>query len=221
MTAVEPEAGSTALHSGMSGEMMLLSDEQWGRVQAFLAADDDGEAIADQLGALVAGRFLTDDSVDELAVLRGRYLQSRFAGSLGLTVVTSLGCNFDCPYCFEDKSPSRLKPAVRDAIRAFQNAIAIRPRDVPSNVALSRLLLSTDQLEGAVAFGERAIKLDPDNGEAHLALARAYSAVGRGTDAIREYEAAIELIEPPIEVMFALVNAYAEEKRYEEALSPA
>jgi uncharacterized protein len=129
LTAVTPEPGTIALHSGMSGNVMMVPAAAWSRVEAFCDGDDDGEGIEEQLEALVRGRFITTEDVDELAVLRSRYLQSRFAGPLGLTVVTSLGCNFDCPYCFEDKTPSKLKSTVRDAILRI---VEDSPADLPS-----------------------------------------------------------------------------------------
>ncbi|HSL57080.1 MAG TPA: radical SAM protein, partial [Acidimicrobiales bacterium] len=117
-TVVQPDDDTTAVHSGVAGELVMLPTRDWTRVQAFCAGTDDGAGLEDRLHALVRARVLIDESLDELAVLRSRYQRSRYTGKLGLTVVTSLGCNFDCPYCFEEKHPSKLKPAVADAIVA-------------------------------------------------------------------------------------------------------
>lgn len=112
----QPEPGLVAVHNGVSGEMVILPSESWLRIEAFCAGADDGAGLEEELRKLVERRFVTNDDVDELAVLASRYQRSRYGGAMGLTIVTSLGCNFDCPYCFEDKHPSRLKPEVRDAI---------------------------------------------------------------------------------------------------------
>jgi uncharacterized protein len=60
--------------------------------------------------------MLVSDETDELELLANRYRLSRHDSThLGLTLVTSLGCNFDCPYCFEDKHPSILDEDVERA----------------------------------------------------------------------------------------------------------
>jgi uncharacterized protein len=61
--------------------------------------------------------MLIADDLDELELLRSRYLSSQSnTRSLALTLVPSLGCNFDCPYCFEDKHPSVMNENVQAAV---------------------------------------------------------------------------------------------------------
>ncbi len=49
--------------------------------------------------------FLVDGGVDELRRLEFSYLAGKFdKSSLGLTLCTTLECNFSCPYCYEGKS---------------------------------------------------------------------------------------------------------------------
>jgi len=51
---------------------------------------------------LKKGRFLIDDFVDELDILRFRMLQSRYnTDYLGLTIVPTNDCNFRCEYCYQ------------------------------------------------------------------------------------------------------------------------
>lgn len=117
--------GAIVVHSGMDGSVHQLPRAMWERIEAFVAGTDDGSGLDEQLTGLVEARVLTSDDVDELEILRSRYLRSRYGGGLGLTIVTSLGCNFDCPYCFESKRPSLLKPAVADAlVELLEEAIA-------------------------------------------------------------------------------------------------
>ena len=47
--------------------------------------------------------MIVNDDLDELEVLERRYREARGPTSFALTIVTSLGCNFDCPYCFQVK----------------------------------------------------------------------------------------------------------------------
>ena len=54
---------------------------------------------------------------DELETLSAKYQASRGdASQFALTLVTSLGCNFDCPYCFEAKHPSIMDDEVQQAV---------------------------------------------------------------------------------------------------------
>ena len=86
-------------------------------IDAFLGGTSNGESIQSLLEELVRSRIIVSDDCDEITELSGRYDDSRWrSDSLGYTVVTSLGCNFDCPYCFESKHPSLLKPEVAEAL---------------------------------------------------------------------------------------------------------
>jgi uncharacterized protein len=71
------------------------------------------------LAALAKGRIIVPENADELGTLRARYLQDQQGYSaMGITIVSSLGCNFDCPYCFETKHPSIMNEFVRRALLA-------------------------------------------------------------------------------------------------------
>ena len=51
---------------------------------------------------LEKGYFLIEDSVDELEILRYNQQMARYNSTyLGLTIAPTLGCNFDCVYCYE------------------------------------------------------------------------------------------------------------------------
>ena len=53
---------------------------------------------------LFEGGFIINDDVDELKLLKLNLLQSRYrTGNLGLTIATTLACNFRCVYCYEKK----------------------------------------------------------------------------------------------------------------------
>lgn len=94
----------TWIHNGLSGQVVAMDSAVWSGVLAFLEGDDSQPPPADTLRDLTLARMLVDDDADELGVLERRYRAGTTdRSSFALTIVTSLGCNFDCPYCFEDK----------------------------------------------------------------------------------------------------------------------
>ena len=89
--------------------LLAVSPDQWRAVGRFLDGDDARPPTAETLHDLAGGRMIVTDDTDELEVLGRRYHASTHdRSSFALTIVTSLGCNFDCPYCFEAKVPSIL-----------------------------------------------------------------------------------------------------------------
>jgi uncharacterized protein len=146
----------SAVFNGVTGSFTVMSSAERDRVVDFVEADGSGEGIDALLTDLVTRRVIVNDHADELAELRRRYDDSRWrSDALGLTVVTSLGCNFDCPYCFEDKRPSLLKPAVADAL------VGILEDSLPSIGRLSVTWMGGEPLIGKaqlLALSERFIE---------------------------------------------------------------
>lgn len=104
-------------YNGLSGRIVSVPVEKWAPISAFIAGQNRADVDAPLLHELVAARMIVTDDTDELALLRERYrLTRRNADTFQLTIVTSLGCNFDCPYCFEAKHPSLLDEAVQERL---------------------------------------------------------------------------------------------------------
>src|SRR5687767_7034132 len=100
------DAAARYVYNGLSGAVIEVPREKWASISSFIAGDDRGDADAALLHALVRGRMVIPDDTDEFALLRERYRITRHrTDAFHLTIVTSLGCNFDCPYCFEAKHP--------------------------------------------------------------------------------------------------------------------
>lgn len=71
---------------------------------SFIKGKGNGfESIDDELKKhLKHGRFIVDDECDEILELRNALLASRYNTSgFSLTIAPTLGCNFDCIYCYE------------------------------------------------------------------------------------------------------------------------
>lgn len=106
--------------NGLSGAMVRVEQDAKDGVERFLRGEDDAGGGPAVLEDLTRARMLVADDTDELDTLKVRYQMSRYdPGHLGLTIVTSLGCNFECPYCFEDKHPSILGADVQGALLAL------------------------------------------------------------------------------------------------------
>jgi uncharacterized protein len=104
------------VYNGMSGALLRLATGERQAVERYLAGEHNPGCSASLLESLARGRMVVSDETDEIRLLATRYALSRNDTSrLSLTIVTSLGCNFDCPYCFEDKHPSILGPEVEAA----------------------------------------------------------------------------------------------------------
>jgi uncharacterized protein len=96
------------IYNGVSGRTIALDAEDWAATLAFL---DGAEHHPDLtlLRDLTLGRMIVRADLDELELLERRYRAGTSDGTtFALTIVTSLGCNFDCPYCFEAKTPQIL-----------------------------------------------------------------------------------------------------------------
>ena len=96
--------------------LCIGSDDQKGLTK-YLAGDPNHGLTDATLSDLAAGSMMLPDGVDELAALEKLYVRSRSdTKHMGLTILTSLGCNFDCPYCFEAKHPSIMSMEIRSAV---------------------------------------------------------------------------------------------------------
>jgi uncharacterized protein len=108
--------GSSYVYNGVSGGLLRMSHDDRAAVTRVL--DHDARDCSPQLLERMAiGRMIVPDDTDEIDLLGMRYHATRYDTSrFALTMVTSLGCNFDCPYCFEAKHPSIMGDDVMAAV---------------------------------------------------------------------------------------------------------
>ncbi len=101
------------VYNGLTGGLLCIAREERDALARYLAGEDSHGTADSTLADLTAGKMLLENGVDELQALEEVYVRSRSdLGHLGLTILPSFGCNFDCPYCFEAKSPSIMSPEV-------------------------------------------------------------------------------------------------------------
>jgi uncharacterized protein len=107
------------VYNGVSGGLLAMSRSDYADLQAVLEGSGSANFSPDLLEKMLGGRMLVSDDFDEVAFLETRYALTRNNQSVfGLTLVSSLGCNFDCPYCFEDKHPSVMDDDVQSKLLA-------------------------------------------------------------------------------------------------------
>jgi uncharacterized protein len=103
--------------NGISGALLRISEQEYLGFQQYLAGETEVSCSFQILEQLAMARVFVPEDADELGFLKKRYTVSRGnIGHFGLTIVTSLGCNFDCPYCFEDKHPSIIDAEVEKLV---------------------------------------------------------------------------------------------------------
>jgi uncharacterized protein len=115
----EERADAAYVYNGVSGALLRIVSEDLPGVRGYLAGEREAEERCSPalLADLIRGRMLVRDEFDELSFLASRYHMGRHdTRSFALTLVTSLGCNFDCPYCFEAKHPSIMNADVQAAV---------------------------------------------------------------------------------------------------------
>src|SRR5579875_29338 len=103
--------------NGVTGALLSMPASDRATLQRVLAGETGFTCSTELLKQLALGKMLLPDGEDELGLLSTRYEATRHDTShFALTIVTSLGCNFDCPYCFEAKHPSILSAEVEQAL---------------------------------------------------------------------------------------------------------
>lgn len=69
---------------------------------------------------LIKARFLVDDDMDELKILKLRNNITRFNPNVtALVIAPTLSCNFDCPYCYVDRDKVTMERQTIDALKNF------------------------------------------------------------------------------------------------------
>lgn len=113
------QRGAMYVYNGLSGSLLMVPYSHYQALKRYLAGltKDCSPAL---LHDMALARMLVPDAADEVKSLSALYEQSKKdPTALGLTIVTSLGCNCDCPYCFEERRPSVMGQHVQAAILRY------------------------------------------------------------------------------------------------------
>jgi len=102
--------------NGISGGLLQVAKDDYTSLQKFITGENS-DCSKVLLETLISGHMLVASEADEVVLLKDLYEASRHDSShFALTIVTSLGCNFDCPYCFEAKHPSIMDADVQKSV---------------------------------------------------------------------------------------------------------
>jgi uncharacterized protein len=99
--------GGVLLVNLLTRAVMDLDDDSFGLFK-YLSADStnygDDPELSRFLQVLKAGFFLIDDDFDEMNYLQEKVLRERYDSDvLAVVIAPTMGCNFSCHYCFEDR----------------------------------------------------------------------------------------------------------------------
>lgn len=114
---VDLRHGRRLLYNSLSRATCILEQDDvalLARMAHGIMPDDEAA-----LQPFVEQGFISPSAVDELAVVKNLYEQSRFNPSaMSLTICPTLACNFGCDYCFQgkDKSTELMSEDVQDGI---------------------------------------------------------------------------------------------------------
>lgn len=76
------------------------------------------------LRVLVENGFLVDAELDEVSALKYAYNKRYFSNTaLGIIMLPTMNCNFNCPYCFEKPSAHTVGPETLDYFRIVEKYI--------------------------------------------------------------------------------------------------
>lgn len=74
----------------------------------------------EEISLLLENGIIVEAMTDEIKILKDRYWYNKYKDdTLHVSIMTTLGCNFGCPYCFETHRNVFLTPEIEDSIFAF------------------------------------------------------------------------------------------------------
>jgi uncharacterized protein len=110
---------------------------------------------------MMQGNYIVDDAVDELKILKYRHLSGKYNNfTLGLTVALTLGCNFDCPYCYERSKQGFISQEAVEGIVAVVTEAAKKRKDIQITWYGGEPLLAQDIM---FDLSDRLIKICMEN----------------------------------------------------------
>jgi uncharacterized protein len=115
-----------------------------------------------ELGNFIQNGFLIKENSNEIAEIKYEYRKSLYdSSSLQLTVMPTLNCNFDCPYCFEFKRKERMSEKTSENLLKWIESNAINKKLIHISWFGGEPLLEKSIIK---QISERLIKICEKNG---------------------------------------------------------
>ncbi len=125
-------ARSILLYNSRTNALLRISGEVSGIVRDVMVKHKGIESLSKALiRELTAGGFLVDQGLDELNVLKVMDRRTRFnTAKYSLTIAPTLACNFNCPYCYQEKQSKTMTAQMAKRLKKFVDHIIsdMRPR---------------------------------------------------------------------------------------------
>lgn len=159
VTSTNPDTGETILFNTLYGSTVAINGDRWPTVADLLAGPDTATSRQDSelLASLRQGKFVIDDDVDELAIVRHRKTCGmRDPNRADVIIMPNMDCNFACPYCYErhDRT-NRMTDATESALKIWLGSVIDTHKLVLLNWFGGEPLLSPDRILSITEFALR------------------------------------------------------------------
>ena len=116
-----PDTAETVLFNTLYGSTAVIPRDELQEIVDLLenpGLDPSDEKYKTPHDFLVAGKYLIDDTTDEIAIVRNRKACGiADKNRLNVTIMPNLDCNFSCPYCYEKHShANRMNHEMENAV---------------------------------------------------------------------------------------------------------
>lgn len=100
----------------LTGSCILVTKEEIFRVKREILS----EFSEDELIILEENGVIVDSELDEVQLLRNAYNFCKYTSKKAtITIVPSLACNFDCVYCYENKTNDCMSEGIQEQVLTF------------------------------------------------------------------------------------------------------
>jgi tetratricopeptide (TPR) repeat protein len=128
----------------------------------------------------------------------------------------------------DDKPPESSEQSLRtkvqrtgrvdEALRAYQEAIALSPDNVNARIGYAETLKDVRRFDDAVRAYQGVIEISPNNVDARIGYAETLKDVRRFDDAVRAYQEAIEVSPDNVDVRIGYAETLKDVRRFDDAV---